>query len=67
MNFSIDNYSSIIVFFDIRSLCESVNDYLKKKFLKKDRSDFDEETLPVRDRPGVYAGGDIVYGSCAVV
>jgi len=40
---------------------------LKKELNAGDRIEVDEETMQVVDRPGVYAGGDIVRGAGTVV
>ena len=41
--------------------------YLKKEFGTKDLLAIDEETMQVKDRPGIFAGGDIVRGAGTVV
>jgi len=40
---------------------------LKKEFNANGRLDVDEETLRIRDRTGLYAGGDIIRGAGTVV
>jgi len=39
---------------------------LKKELNAAGRIDVNEETMQVRDRPGVHAGGDIVRGAGTV-
>ncbi len=41
--------------------------YLKKEFSTNGLVEVDEETMQVKDRPGVFAGGDIVRGGGTVV